>query len=208
MNNSPSLQHPRLVSGFLNAENNPAVGVPLSSPSGMIVQPYSGMLGGRAFIDDDTALKLSLSATGTLYGGIYQMVRLSSAALLATRGKVVFWDPSVSYDLFQVTTDETDVSLKAGILLNTITVGNYGFIQVAGRASVLFRAVLTAAGAVGSPVWEAAQGAGADNCCADVLPSGDPVAVGQMPLYLGVAVTAPANASIKIVDLAPFNLRQ
>lgn len=206
--NAPSLQHMRLVSGYVNGENNAAVGVPLASPSGSIVQEYLGMLGGEMILDDDNAAKLSLTTTGTLYGGRYKMVQLDSGALLATRGKIVFWKLDEDYNLFIVTTDETYKDFPAGILLNTITPGNYGFIQCAGRASVKFRAVLTAAGAIGSPVWEAAQGAGADNASADVLPSADPVSNAQQPLYLGVAVEAPTNDGIKLVDLAPFSARQ
>lgn len=218
MSNSINTQHPKLISGYLNSENNPAPGVPLASPSGSIVQAYYGMVGGRAYIDESTALALSNAAVGTLYAGAFQMVKFSATPVSYKRGQIVFWDLSVDESIFQITNDESAVppgDYKAGIVINAdtgqtggIDPGNFGFIQIMGKASVKFRAVLSDAGAIGSPVWIAAAGAGADNATADVLPVGASVRVQDIPHILGVAEVAPVGGAISIVGLQPFMLRQ
>lgn len=215
MSNAVQTPHMKLVTGFVNGENNEQVGVPLSSPSGSIVQPYTGMLGGKLFLDGPTALSLSdVTNIGTLYAGVYQMVKFAQAAV---RGQIVFWDISENYDDYIVTTDESEVptaNLKAGIALRSMTAGRYGFIQVAGIASVKFRAVLTAAGAVGSRVVCAGAGAGVDNGLADVIDDGTAVdqslATQIIARMIGVAQTAPVGGEIDLVNLlaAGFQIRQ
>lgn len=217
MSNSINTQHMKLISGYINSENNPAPGVPLSSPSGSIVQSYGGMVGGRMYVDTATALAQSNPAVGTLYAGVYQMVLFKSGETFK-RGQIVFWDVTVAAGNFQVTGLAASVSpgnLKAGVVVNAdagstgnITGGNYGFIQIAGRASILFRAVLSSAGAVGSLVWLGAGGTAADNSQGDVLDPTFAMDIGDISHYLGTAETAPANATISVVDLAPFGLRQ
>lgn len=201
------LQHPKLVSGFLNAENNPAPGVPLSSPSGSIVQPYTGMVGGNLYVGASDALKLSLTSIGTLYAGVYKMVQFKEAVI---RGQVVFWDIAVDYNLYQVTKIESAVppaNLKAGVCLCTVSAGNFGFIQISGKASVKFRDVLSSPGATGSPVYVAAVGD--DLGTADVLsddisnPTFKDVAEMQAH-FIGIAETAPVAGAISAVDIGMF----
>lgn len=211
MNNSVNLQHMKLVSGYLNAENNPAPGVPLSSPSGSIVQPYFGMVGGKMFIDGVEALRLSKSSIGTLYGGVYQMVLFKEAVI---RGQVVYWDEAVNASLYQVTTNEDAVGVgtaagnnKAGVALCTVSAGYYGFIQISGQASFKFAAVLSGAGAIGSQVYLAALND--DLGTADVIndnvsnPTWNDVAEMQAH-YIGTAVTAPAAGAVSLVNIADF----
>lgn len=162
----------KLVSGYLNSENNPAVGVPLASPSGSIVEQYGGFLGLEIRLSEDDAGKLTapssavtrpsvINPPGTtaaatlLLGGVYKMVRFSSAMVAGTGGvnlavgRLVFWDLSVAADLYQVysaaTGDNQGSPLIAGVIVNPtvaqavgnasapLTPGNYGIIQVAGR---------------------------------------------------------------------------
>ncbi len=69
---------------------------------------------------------------------------------------------------------------------------------------------LTAAGAVGSPVYAAGAGDGADEGLADVIASADPVDFSDAGLmqqrFLGNAVTAPTNGSLTSVILRFQNL--
>ena len=153
-----SNQSPRITTGFLNTVNDPAPGVPVSTAqiSGSIVQPYGGQLGGKLYLSADDAKKLSSSDVGTLYGGVYMYVRLSASAVAANaiRGRIVVWDLTAAEDQYQVTTDLTQnesYPLYAGVALNppatttagqtgqpqnTLTPGNYGFIQIAGKSTM------------------------------------------------------------------------
>ena len=204
---------PKLVSGYLNGENNVAIGVPLASPSGMIVEQYSGLLGTKYTLSADDAGKFSLTATGTLFGGIYQMVRVSSSATATnsnlTRGRLVFWDPTVAEDLYQVNNDETangGVPLIAGVLLNTVTAGNYTFIQIAGRASIQMRATVTAAKR--NIIWSAA-GAGADNATGDGIADATALTGANFNgFFLGVGEAVAANGAVITTNLRPLILRQ
>lgn len=167
----PSSQF-KLVSGFFNSENNPAIGVPLASPSGSIVEQYGGFLGLEVRLSEDDAANMTapsaavtrpsaINPPGTtaaatkLLGGIYKMVRFSSAMTAANCvvGRLVFWDLSVAADLYQVyqplTGDNQGTPLIAGVIVNPtaaqavgnasagpVTPGNYGIIQIAGRCIV------------------------------------------------------------------------
>lgn len=202
-NPNPSL---KLISGYLNGENNPALGVPLTSPSGMIVPQYGGFLGTKYTFDADDAGKLSNTAIGTLYGGTYQMVKVSGSATQSnlTRGRMVFWDPTVAEDNYQVNNDETangGVPLFAGILLNPVTAGNYTLIQVAGRATAQMRATVTAA--TRNIGW-AGAGAGVDNATFDGLANATAITGANLwgnELAIGEAVAA--NAGLVIVNMLP-----
>jgi hypothetical protein len=153
----------KLVSGYVNSENNPALGVPLASPSGSIVQPYGGFLGLKIALSEDDAKNLTAPSTavtrpsainppGTvaaatpLLGGVYMMVRLASGVTLGTGGvnaavgRVVAWDLSVAADLYQVyfpaTADNNSTPLLAGVLINPTVaqaVGNTGAALTAGN---------------------------------------------------------------------------
>jgi len=149
----PSSQF-KLVSGYLNSENNPAVGVPLASPSGSIVEQYYGQLGLQIRLsEDEAALKTAPSSAVTrpsainppgttavaqlLLGGVYMMVRFAAGMTAGTGnanlgvGRLVFWDLSVAADLYQVyqplTGDNNGTPLIAGVIINPTTaqaVGN------------------------------------------------------------------------------------
>jgi hypothetical protein len=188
----------KVTTGLLNTVNDALPAQIVSSGTGLA--RYSGQLGQRVALGPDE-VKFS-SAIGTLYGGVYQYVRIAAASTALLRGRLLFWDTSVSENLYQVTAVEpTGVSLIAGVALNVITPGNYGWIQVAGRATCLFRAALTKAAAVGDLVLAAAQGAGADNATCDVLADATGLTSVQMRHLVGVAEEAPTNGGLKIVRL-------
>ena len=196
----------KLISGTLNGENNPALGSPLAASSGYLVSSYGGFIGTKYTFSADDAGKLSLSSTGTLYGGTYQMVRIAPAATQANlkRGALVFWDTSVPEDQYQVTNDETQNGgqpLFAGVLLNAPTAGNYTIIQTKGRATVLMRGTVTAA--TRDLVW-AAAGAGADNATFDGLAGATPIIGSNVQKQLGVSEVVAANGALIIAFLSPM----
>jgi len=173
------------------------------------VQTQSGQLGVNLVLSTDDARKLSSPSVGTLFGGTYKLIRLAAGAATASaRGMLAFWDTSVGDNLYQVTNNETSnggVVLIAGVFLNTITQGNYGWIQVAGKASCKCRATVTAA--TRYIIW-AGAGAGADNALVDGLATGATFATAQLNNFIGIGEAVAANGATIAVDLEPGVVRQ
>lgn len=168
---------------------------------------YGGGLNGGDYLrlTDGEASTLSLSTTGTLYGGTYRRVKVNGGTF--KRGQLCFWDFSAAAHTV-TNTEPTGVSLIAGVLINAdagITAGNYAWIQTEGEAICLFRATITKAGAVGDAIYAAAQGAGADNATVDNLADATTLTSVQLRHFVGIAIEAPANAGLKkvMLHLAP-----
>lgn len=195
----------KLISGALNGEDLPAPGSPLAATSGYMISSYGGFVGSKYTFSADDAGKLSLAATGTLYGGTYQYVRIAPGATQAnlTRGRLVFWDTSAAEDLYQVTNDETQNGgrpLFAGVLLNAPTAGNYTIIQVKGRATVKMRATITSA--TRDFIW-AAAGSGVDNAAFDGLAAATGLTGANIQNQLATGEAVAANAGLIVAYLIP-----
>lgn len=197
----------RISTGFLNTVNDTVIAnqATLGSRS-----RYAGQLGKNLCVSQDQIAALTNTSIGTLYGGIYQYVRRrstddSSPAL--GRGKIAFWDTTVTGfpGTFQVTTDENlssadNAVMIAGIFINNIEPGHYGFIQWLGECYVRFRSVLTSAGAIGSRCYAAGAGdVGLDQGTADVLAT-DSTSLANAR-YLGNAFEAPTASGLTRVFL-------
>jgi hypothetical protein len=197
-------QSPKLPTGFINsAGGDPAPGVPLSTAqaSGSIIQPYLGQVGAKLSLDTLEAAEMQDPAGGPLFAGVYQYVQfLSTMVATPARGQVAFWSNRAAY---VVTGDVTAATqgLIAGVMLAAITKGNYGWIQIAGRATVKYKSALTAA----SP-------AAGDLLIVDNAPSfaaDDPTqSTALTPLQtksiLGTAGVLPVAGSVLAVDLCFF----
>lgn len=193
---------------YLNNQNDSLVG---AQPDvlGVLGNAYGGGLNNADYLrlNDTEAAALSLSTVGTLYGGVYRRVKVSGGTF--KRGQLVFWDLTSTNPYGSVTnTEPTGVSLIAGVIINAdagITAGNYAWIQTEGWASCLCRAVVTKAGAIGDAVYAAAQGAGADNATIDNLADATTLTSVELRHFVGIAITAPANATIikVLLKLAP-----
>lgn len=151
-----------LSAKFLNDINDSTSGgVTVSLPSGAPVPQVSQTFAGdKIVLDDATALALSDTAIGTLFGGIYMYVgTLSTATASPARGTCAFYRaadlPTAVSNLYQVTSDvnasTTVPTLVAGVFINAVTKGNFGWIQISGVCMCLFDSAITAA-AVGNPV--------------------------------------------------------
>jgi hypothetical protein len=197
----------RISTGFLNTVSETIIGgqATLGSRS-----RYGGQLGKSVFVSADQIAALTNTTIGTLYGGAYQYVRrraTDDASPALGPGKIAFWDTTLTnwQNFFQVTTDENlsssaNAIMIAGIFINNIAPGSYGFIQWVGEVFVRFRSVLTAAGAIGSPVYAAGAGdTGLDQGTADVLTTDSTAAANQR--FLGNAVVAPTASGLKQVQL-------
>jgi hypothetical protein len=118
--------------------------------------PLYALIGTRILLDNVAALALSDTTVGTLYAGLYQYVNLLSGGTNAgVRGQIAFWATtqtganifaSDGITPYSVTGDGSATlgdGLWAGPFINAITKGNYGWVQIAGIASVLFQATPT-----------------------------------------------------------------
>lgn len=187
----------RLVSKIGNA-NDPLPGQSVASGTG--APQYGGQVGARVCLgNDDPAI--SNSSSPTLYGAIYQYVRFYvSATKASAQGLLAFWQTDTTYI---VTNDEpTGVSDIAGVCLNAVTKGNYGWIAIAGKVGGLFRATITkATPAVGDLVVAAAIGS-ATPAVLDVLADATNLTSVQARTIVGIAVTAPVGGTITPVRLS------
>lgn len=100
----------------------------------------AGQLGVTVVANNGDALKNSYTATGTLYQGVYQLVKFNTAIV---RGELLFWDTLANNGQadYEVTHTVTAVNtFRAGVALYTdaSATGKYGWIQVAGLATMLY----------------------------------------------------------------------
>jgi hypothetical protein len=177
--------------------------------------------GDKIVLDDISALALSLTTTGTLYGGVYMYVlTLSSSTAAPARGTAAFWRaadiPSATSNLYQVSADAqpstTLPSFHAGTFINAITKGNYGWIQVAGIASCLFDSTILATAVGGLVAPRGANGTAAtvastyDCGVAVATPGSAIIANSQISCAYGVAIVLPVVSTITTVMItrSPF----
>jgi hypothetical protein len=185
----------------MNDVNDPAPGQSLASPSGSIIQPYTGQVGGRLVLTTPMALKLSNTAIGTLYEGVYQYVQfLSTATAAAVRGQLCYWSNRANG---VVTSDQTatNCSLWAGWFINVITKGNYGFIQISGRVTALSKSTVTkTTPAIGDLVVIDSS----TSPTVDTLADATAITNGNAKLIVGTAIEALASGALKQIDAWPL----
>jgi hypothetical protein len=191
---------------FLNDVNDAAQGgvivsVPSGAPSPAVSQDIPG---DRIVLDDATALALSDTAIGTLFGGVYQYVQFKTTTRAAVRGGIVFnklADIGTAYTVYGDADPSTAVPTHiAGILINVLTANNYGWIQVAGAASILFDSATLTANADGN--WVTAKVSATTASTADV---GAVAGVVTLAALLGVAYGLPTSAVVSTVMLTRGN---
>lgn len=207
-----------LSNRYLNDINDAASGgvivsLPPGAPSPQVSQTIPG---DRIVLDDATALALSDTAnTGTLYGGIYMYFgTLSTAVANPARGSAAFYRaadlPSAVSGLYQVTSDAQPTTaiptLFAGVFINAITKGNFGWVQVGGVASCLFDSAITAA-AVGNPVSVKISAAVASTFDVGVNVVTATIPFSYAGAFAGTAIVLPVLSTITTVLLQrnPFS---
>ena len=173
----------RLVSRFLNDANDASPGQSVANS----VQAVPGQLGAITVLNATDALNLSDTVNQTtLYEGTYQYVKFLSTQSGTTiaQGPVYWSDP----DNFVVTADvPTNGAGFAGIALNVVTKGNYGWIQVSGKALLNVGTVTKATPAIGDPVSTSTIGIFDD---VDTTPTALIIA-----RYVGQWIAAPATST-------------
>lgn len=203
-------QADQLTAQYLNTVNDTvAGGAIVSVPTGAPAPPVSATLpGDRIVLDDPTALGLSSPTVGTLFGGVYMYYgTLATATQAIARGAIAFFrqaDVGGAASIYQVTSDSQPANdhptYIAGIFINAITKGNWGWLQVAGAASILFDA--------GNPTTQAAG----DWVTAKISPNvvgtadvGAAAGVVTLAALLGVAIGIPSSSVISTVMLTRGN---
>lgn len=188
-------QNAPMLSTALNSINDSQPGSSFTSPTGNPL--YGGIVGQSYQLSYANAQKQS----SNLYGGIYLYVQfLSTSTASNARGQIVFWSTASNGDFNYVVTPDPTTALTqvAGVTLNAVTKGNYGFIQIAGLATVLCKASVTdtTAGDIGFVVSDSSLGK------VDANVPGSATAA-QQAVKLGIFREAPANGGLKQLWLAP-----
>lgn len=195
-----------LTAKYLNDVNDAVAGGGIVSvPSGAPQVKYSQTQpGDRIVLDDASALALSDTAIGTLYGGVYMYVQATIVTRAIVRGGIAYFkaaDIGSAYAVYSDAQPSTTVpSYIAGIFINVITTAQYGWIQVAGAASVLFDSTALTAIAAGN--WVTAKISAATASTADV---GAAAGVVTLAALIGVAVGLPTSAVVSTVMMTRGN---
>ena len=191
-----------LTAKYLNDVNDATAGGAVVSVPAGATGPQASQLqpGDRIVLDDLTALALSDTAIGTLYGGVYMYTQFKTTTRAAVRGGIAFnktADIGVAYIAYGDADPSTTVPTHiAGILINVITANSYGWIQVAGAASVLFDSTALTAIADGDLVTAKVSATTASTADVGAAPTTVTVAA-----LLGVAYGAPVSATVSLVML-------
>lgn len=199
-------QADQLTAKFLNDVNDSVAGGALVSvPSGAPAIAVSATQpGDRIVLDDATALALSDTAIGTLFGGVYMYVKMTTVTRACVRGGIAFFktaDIGSAYTVYSDADPTTAVPTHiAGIFINVITTAQFGWIQVAGAASVLFDSTVLTAIADGN--WVTAKVSAATAATADV---GAAAGVVTLAALIGVACGLPTSAVISTVMMTRGN---
>lgn len=209
MSNTPwSSQIIMVSSGQLNTVNDEVIAGQASINSR---SRFAGQLGKHLFVSQDQIAALTDTDVGDLFGGRYRYVRRRAEdndSPAMSPGHLAFWDTTITnwQTKYQVTADENlagqaDATIRAGVFIGNIEPGNYGFICDLGIVDLMFRAVLTQAGAIGSPVYAAATGdTGSDQGTGDVLVTDSTSVANER--FLGWAIEAPVGNTLKQVALS------
>ena len=200
-----------LTAQKLNQVNDAASGgVVLSVPAGA-PSPYVSQTtpGDRIVLDDATALALSSTAIGTLYGGVYMYVGTTLTATAApARGLIAFWPtanlPNGATPQYVCSSDAaptaTIPAYIAGVFINAITKGNFGWIQCAGTASVQFDGAFSNSTALGTTVSAKSNPTNPSTADSNVTLTSTTLAY-----VLGVAVGTPITSAISAVIITRGN---
>ena len=136
------------------------------------------------------------TTNGTLFGGLYQLVKVDSAATAGNVavGKVAYIkNTTAGNQAFTVTSEDiaSSNSEVAGVFVNTITPGNLGAIVIAGKGNVLLKTGLSNGGPAEGDALFAGGGAGT----VDDLALGVAFSTLQLNKYLGFALAVPVSAT-------------
>lgn len=195
-------------SGGINNTNVATLGeinVIMNALGVSIAYGSQGDLGKRFCFTESEIATYTNSTVGTLYGGMYVPVQVDTGATGAN-----IYVGAAAYILDTATGGATgsgaqgyvvtdsahaiSTGLFAGVFLNAITPGNYGFICVAGKVNVKYTATVTSTSLASSVVTGGATAGSFDAIVAAITGI-------TLPTYVGEPIVAPANAGLSAVQL-------
>src|SRR5262245_57239747 len=194
-----STNNPWIPVGGLNSGSFGTIG---GADAGSLDNRFPGQLGQTVVHSNASALKASKTSVGTLFMGVYQLVKFTSAI---TRGRILTWDTLANNGLNDFEATETVAAtspFRAGIALYTDAQasGKFGYIQVAGLASVLFGTVTSAV--IGNLVTQQTLTTAVADAIAD---AGTTFATnGGAKTFIGIAYELPATGTVTRVLLNPM----
>ena len=156
-------------------------------------------------LTDAQAAALSNTASGyqKLYSGIYQRAKFTAVTALAV-GQACFWNGTADTTDPYAVTPVYAVGVKnnfAGVVIDpNTTVGQWAWIQVTGKATLQFQATIgnTGTPAIGDAVILTAAGA---NTFDDSISNLTFNPISCLAGFIGVALAAPSNGSLTLVDI-------
>jgi len=166
---------------------------------------YPGLLGSTLVLDDGGALKYSNPTVGTLYNGVYQMVKLTTAI---TRGQIVYWDTAANNGFadFEVRTVGVSATerFKAGVAICNGTSGEYAWIQVSGIATCQYSSTSGATDLNALVFVDFTVNPGQVTALADS--DSTAITINRFKSLVGVAYEAPVVSTLKrvVLNLAGF----
>ncbi len=182
------------INGKLNTTNDTYPGGGDASP-GLV----PAMVGAEIQLSGADAAKLSDTTVATLRSGRYKYVQFKSGSSASNaRGQLVFYLNSADYEAGIVTPDGAAVKdgLCAGVTLNAVSKGSYGWIQIGGNADVKFKSSVTDT-TIGNQVVVDTTANVADSL-ADATAN---ATAGVSKRVIGVSLAASANSTISAVLL-------
>ena len=186
-------QNAPMLSTALNSINDAQPGTSFTSPTGG--QSFAGIVGQCYQLSNAGAQAQS----SNLWGGVYQYVLFAAGTVqAAARGQVMFYDTLALAKAYTVTpTPPTTVSQIAGIALNAVSKGNYGWIQIAGLATVLCKTSVTdtTLGDIGFVLSETVGKVDANTPAS--------ATAAQQALKIGIFMEAPVSAALKLLWISP-----
>jgi hypothetical protein len=181
--------------------------LPGNQPSLAGANIYAAQLGSRMWLDGNPGGVKSDTAIGTLYGGCFQYVQFYSGTASPAKGLPAYWaydQATVSgnvYAAFQnyiVSVDYAAIRCGrfAGVVLNAVTKGQYGWIQTKGLATVQY-GTITGTPVDGDLVY-------VNNAANNFLEAVDGASFATALLIksvVGVAIGAPVSGTFGVVLL-------
>lgn len=161
---NPILEPFEISGRYLNTVNDPTPGKSVDFLS--LGTGFLGLVGKVLPLSIAEALRLSDTSIGTLYAGEYQFVQFKSDSTQSNAvGQLLWWSTVGSI----VTPDPpTELGSVAGICINAVTKGNYGFMLRRGVVNTLYGTITKSGGAVaGDAVIAASATVGKANVLAD-----------------------------------------
>jgi hypothetical protein len=185
----------RVSTGKINTVDDSAIGGAAGSMPG-VTGRCPGQLGQVIELSEEEAQKIDTA----LHGGSYKYVQFKAASAQSNaKGQLLFYATAADEEVHIATPDPTTAALSriAGVALNAVTKGNYGFIQVDGLATIRTKSSVTDttdgvhAVAVSDTVGKV-----------DGIADGTAVTALTARSRIGTFAEAPANDSLKLVHLS------